>query len=75
MEATRLHRPLVTECRRTGPGRRGERQQGLRYPRIHGHHWMHGDPALFWPNGNLATEYFHVFDVTRYYPDGHNIIT
>ena len=35
---------------------------------------MHGDQALFWPNGSLATNYFRVFYETWYYPDG-NIIT
>ena len=35
---------------------------------------MHGDQALFWPNGSLATNYFRAFYETWYYPDG-NIIT
>ena len=38
------------------------------------YHWMHGDQALFWPNGSLATNYFRAFYETWYYPDG-NIIT
>jgi len=46
------------------------------YPdgRIMAYHWMHGDQALFWPNGTLATNYFRTFVSTWYYPDG-NIIT
>ena len=30
------------------------------YPngRVMAHHWMHGDQAIFWPNGSLATNYF-----------------
>lgn len=39
------------------------------------YHWMHGSQAIFWPNGNLATNYFRTFDVTWYYPDGYNIVT
>ena len=35
---------------------------------------MHGDQALFWPNGSLATNYFRAFYETWYYPDV-NIIT
>ena len=38
------------------------------------YHWMHGNQALFWPNGKLATNYFRALDVTWYYPDG-NVIT
>lgn len=46
------------------------------YPngQVMAYHWMHGGQAIFWPNGNLATNYFRAFDVTWYYPNG-SIIT